>query len=267
MRRIRLIHWKVEQAEGLIERLQTSGFEVCAETPAGQVFLRDLADAQPDAVVIDLSRLPSQGRDMGILIRNRKSTGHIPLVFAGGDGEKVLRIQELLPDATYTSWEEMDAVLSSVIGHPLENPIVPGSSFAAYAGRPLVDKLGIKTDAGVGLIDAPAGFEETLGKLPEGARIVQGVPDGDALTIGFVRSQDELRDGITTIAARRDRGPFWIAWPKKMSGVVTDLTQQAVRDAGLAVGLVDSKICSIDKVWSALLFTRRRPNDSIPAHV
>jgi DNA-binding NarL/FixJ family response regulator len=183
VRRIRLIHWKLEQAEGLIERLQTSGFEVCAETSAGQGFLRDLADAQPDAVVIDLSRLPSQGRDMGILIRNRKSTRHIPLVFAGGDADKVLRIQEFLSDATYASWEEMDAVLSSVIGHPLENPIVPGSSFAAYADRTLVDKLGIKTDAAVGLIDAPAGFGETLGKLPEGARIVEGVPHGDALTI------------------------------------------------------------------------------------
>ncbi len=183
MHRIRLIHWKVEEAEGLIERLRTSGFDVCAETPADQAFLRDLAGHPPDAVVIDLSRLPSQGLDMGVLIRNRKSTRHIPLVFAGGDADKVIRINDLLPDATYASWEGMDAVLRDVIEHPPENPVVPGSSFAAYAGRPLVDKLGIKTDGVVRLIDAPAGFENTLGKLPVGARIVDGVLHGDALTV------------------------------------------------------------------------------------
>jgi CheY-like chemotaxis protein len=261
VRRVRLIHWKPEEAEDLVEHLHASGFEVCVEVPSGRAFLCDLADAPPDAVIIDLSRLPSQGRDMGVLIRNRKSTRHIPLVFAGGDAEKVARIKGLLPDATYTSWEEMDAVLRYVIEHPSENPVVPGSSFAAYAGRPLVDKLGIKMDAVVGLVDAPAGFEEMLGKLPDGVRFAEGVSDSSDLIIWFVRSYDDLQEGIASITVGLDRGPLWIAWPKKKSGVVTDLTQQAVRERGLAAGLVDYKVCSIDKVWSALLCTRRRTQD------
>jgi hypothetical protein len=73
-----------------------------------------------------------------------------------------------------------------------------------------------------------------------------------------VRSSDELQREIEGMAAQLEQGAMWIAWPKKASGVETDLSQQVVRQTGLGTGLVDYKICAIDKTWSALLFTRRK---------
>jgi hypothetical protein len=78
--------------------------------------------------------------------------------------------------------------------------------------------------------------------------------------IWFVRSREALEQGIAEQVARTAHAPLWIAWPKKASKVLTDLSQQIVRETGLAAGLVDYKICSIDKVWSALLFTQRKSN-------
>jgi hypothetical protein len=63
---------------------------------------------------------------------------------------------------------------------------------------------------------------------------------------------------MARMATLAENGPLWIAWPKRASGAATDLTQQRVREIGLAAGLVDYKICSIDETWSGLLFTRRR---------
>jgi hypothetical protein len=63
---------------------------------------------------------------------------------------------------------------------------------------------------------------------------------------------------MSRLAILVGKDPLWIAWPKKASGIVTDLTQQRVREAGLNAGMVDFKVCSIDKTWSGLLFTRRK---------
>jgi hypothetical protein len=96
--------------------------------------------------------------------------------------------------------------------------------------------------------------------MPEGARCVNdpGARERD-LTIWFVRDAQELRRGLRRNAvAHADRSPVWIAWPKKTSKVASDLSEQLVRETGLACGLVDYKICSIDETWSGLLFRRRR---------
>jgi hypothetical protein len=85
------------------------------------------------------------------------------------------------------------------------------------------------------------------------------ITDGSDLIIWFLRSSAELQREIEEMAVRLDERAMWIAWPKKASGVATDLSQQVVRETGLASGLVDYKICAIDGTWSALLFTRRKP--------
>ena len=80
------------------------------------------------------------------------------------------------------------------------------------------------------------------------------------LAVWFLRSCAELEEGLArAIEAIEERGGLWMAWPKRASGVATDLTQQAVREAGLAAGLVDYKVAAIDNTWSGLLFTRRKP--------
>jgi DUF3052 family protein len=133
------------------------------------------------------------------------------------------------------------------------NPVAAG-----YSGTPLPKKLGIKPGSVVRLIGAPRSFRKTLGELPEGAVLRENDGEAAVLTLWFLPSQRELDRGIHEIAARLERGSLWMIWPKKSSGMDTDLTQREVREAGLAAGLVDYKVCAVDATWSGLLFTRRR---------
>lgn len=258
MKRVRLIHWKAEEAKQRADHLAATGYRADYELPSGPALLRTLREAPPLAVVIDLSRLPSQGRDLAVTLRQSKATRHVPLVFVGGDPQKVARIQDLLPDAVYTSWEQIGEALEQAIAHPPQEPVAPDSAFAAYAGKPLTEKLGIKTNSVVALVNAPAGFAKTLGELPEGAVLQEGTHAPCDLAIWFTRSRQELQSEIQAMFTWAEQGPLWIAWPKKASRLASDLSQQIVRETGLASGLVDYKICSIDPTWSGLLFTQRK---------
>ena len=257
MHQIRLIHWDAAAAEERGDFLRSAGFDVLHEplTPAG---LRALREDPPSAIVVDLSRAPSQGRDMALGLRKHKATRNVPLVFVGGDPTKVARIRELLPDAVYTTWDAIEAALDHAIVHPPEDPVVPRSTFDAYAGTPLPKKLGIKANSIVTLLGAPEGFEDTLGKLPRGAGLRRSDPDPHGVNLWFVRSRQELEDQIEGMGALAKGGGLWIAWPKKASGVVSDLSQTVVRRTGLGSGLVDFKICSIDATWSGLRFSQRK---------
>ena len=154
----------------------------------------------------------------------------------------------------------MGDALAEAIAHPPEAPVVPESLFAGYSGTPLPKKLGIKPGMTVALLDAPDTFEETLGPLPEGVALAWDGSVTSPLAVWFLRSSAELEEGLArAIEAVEERGGLWMAWPKRASGVATDLTQQAVREAGLAAGLVDYKVAAIDNTWSGLLFTRRKP--------
>ena len=118
--------------------------------------------------------------------------------------------------------------------------------------------VGIKAGHVVALLNAPAGFAQTLGDLPSGASLVDG-PGSDAdLAIWFSRSLACLEHDLPSILVAAQHAPVWIAWPKKASGVKSDLSQQVVRKTGLAAGMVDYKVCSIDATWSGLLFTVRQ---------
>jgi hypothetical protein len=258
MPRVRLIHWQSREAEERAQRLRAAGFEAESGVPEGPGFVRELEKHPPAAVVIDLSRLPSQGRDLALMIRRRKAVRHIPLVFVGGDPEKVARIKKLLPDAVYTCWGGVGGSVKEAIAHSPAEPVVPRSVFEAYAGKPLVAKLGIKAGSAVAMVGAPGGFRQALGELPEGVQVHEETHSGCDLTIWFTRSGEELRRGIEKMMGGADRRPLWIVWPKKASSVATDLSQQYVREVGLAAGLVDYRICSIDDMWSGLLFTRRK---------
>lgn len=258
MSRVRLIHWNEVEAAERGERLRTAGYEVEHEVPSPSS-LRDLFSDLPDAFLIDLSRMPSQGRDIAVLLRRREATRPVPIVFVGGEAEKVERTRQVIPDAVYTSWHEIEGDLEAAIASPPSSPVVPDSAFAAYSGTPLVKKLGIKPGTAVALVDAPDDFEATLGGLPDGASLDLVGPVESDLVIWFTMSLKDLENDVGAMA--RVLGPkasLWIAWPKKASGVATDVTQNDVRALGLATGLVDYKICSIDSTWSGLLFTHRK---------
>ena len=130
---------------------------------------------------------------------------------------------------------------------------------AGYSQRALVDKLGIKPGVRVALVGAPDGFEEMLEPVPDGTRIGRRLAKGVDVAVMFAMSQAELsrRWGDLT-AAVGPTGAVWVAWPKKTSGVVTDMTEHAVRDVALPTGWVDTKVCAIDDTWSGLRCVLRR---------
>jgi CheY-like chemotaxis protein len=258
MPRVQLIHWNAAEAEERAERLRAYGYQVACPVPQGPAFFRQLGQDPPTAVIIDLGRLPSQGRDAALTLRKQASTRRIPLVLVDGEPDKVARIRELLPDATYTTWQKIDPALAQALAQPPAELVVPRSVFEPYVGRPLAAKLGIKAGAVVDMVDAPSGFRETLGDLPEGVQVREGVGEPGHLIVWFTRSRADLQRGIGSIAARLGQGKLWIAWPKRASGAATDLSQQDVREAGLAAGLVDYKIVSIDSTWSGLLFVQKK---------
>ena len=126
---------------------------------------------------------------------------------------------------------------------------------AGYSGKPLPKKLGIKEGQRVALIDAPRDFAETLGELPNGATVHRKVSArlSPQVVIWFVLRSAELERRFT--ALRRQMAPatsLWVAWPKKSSGLTTDMSENRIREVALPTGLVDNKVCAIDETWSGL---------------
>lgn len=256
-RTIRLICWNGARARELAAELEAGGFTVNAETLDGPG-LRSLAQSPPDAVVIDLGRLPAQGRDVGVILRTKAGSRLTPMVFVDGAEDKVDRVRGLLPDAAYAQREDMISAVRHAVAEPPADPVVPKSTFAGYSGTPLPKKLGIEAGSTVALVKAPQSFVRTLGEIPEGARLVRGTRQTADVTLWFVRSLSDLRSGIERMAGVAGDGRLWICWPKRASGVATDVTQNEVRSIGLAARLVDFKICAVDATWSGLCFTRRK---------
>lgn len=257
MMRICLIHWNAEERVNKCARLQGGGFFILDEIKPGPQFLRELEKQAPDAMVIDLSRLPSQGRDLGVMVRSREGTRRIPIVFIGGEVAKVDAIQQLLPDACYTDWEAAFQEIQKAIESENKDFAAQRSVFSAYAGKPLSEKLGIKPGYHVSIINAPG---EVWGLLKEGsvgAAFSNQANTGPDLFLWFMSSTNELENSLEQIVTHVKTAPGWIAWPKKGSGIQTDLTQNIVRQKAMSAGMVDYKICSIDENWSGLLFTWR----------
>jgi hypothetical protein len=135
----------------------------------------------------------------------------------------------------------------------------PAAGSAGYSGTPLVRKLNIKVDARLGLIGAPDGFDATLGELPAGVQVRRrlGGRPFDVI-VAFFDRRVELERRLAPLAGALDPdGGLWLAWPKRASGVPTDLTDNVVRNLGLAAGLVDNKVCAVDQVWSGLRLVYR----------
>jgi hypothetical protein len=129
---------------------------------------------------------------------------------------------------------------------------------AGYSGKPLAAKLGVKPGTALVLIDAPDGIEETLGSLPDGVMVRPGNRGAREMTIWFVTRRSTFERRFATVAKAVGEGTLWMAWPKRASGVETDMTEDVVREVALPRGLVDSKVCAIDDTWSGLRLTQRR---------
>ena len=127
-----------------------------------------------------------------------------------------------------------------------------------YSGTPLPKKLGIQPDARVAVLRAPEGFDATLGKFPAGVTLRTRARRPLDVIVSFTANERDLRHRFATLARALDpAGGLRIAWPKRASGIPTDLDGNVVREVGLAAGLVDNKVCAIDETWSGLRFVVR----------
>jgi len=128
---------------------------------------------------------------------------------------------------------------------------------AGYSKQSLVDKLGIKDGAKIAILNAPRGYQRTLGTLPRVSRKSRVAGRLDFVQF-FTKEKQELERRFAALArALAPAGMLWISWPKKASGVATDLTEDVIRVIGLAHGVVDVKVAAVDDVWSGLKFVRR----------
>jgi hypothetical protein len=246
--RVVVIHFNPPNVDKRLARLSTH--EVEALVPRGPADLKALRERPPDAFVIDLDRRPSEGRSFGVMLRRYVSTRPVPLVFAGGEEDQVARVRNLLPDATFVPWTAVAGGLKQA--KPIEKPVVPGT-MDAYSQTELEPKLGVRDGTTVLLLGAPAGFGKAL-------RRSDLVEEGPAqLVMLFVPSQADLEvkyeDAKAAIAAG---GSLWICWPKKASGLGSDLDQATVRRHAMDRGLVDFKVAAIDSTWSGLRFARKK---------
>jgi hypothetical protein len=130
---------------------------------------------------------------------------------------------------------------------------------AGYSGTALVRKLGFRPGWRVAVLGAPEQLDELLGELPAGLRIVRRLgAELDAVWI-FAVSRRELERRVSDALARLpDDGTLWISWPKRSSGVPTDISENVLREVVLPTGWVDIKVAAVDETWSGLRFALRR---------
>ena len=251
--RVLVIHRKPEIAAERAQRLRADGWEAAAYPALGPSAFRQIGANPPDAILIDLTELPSYGRTMAVLLRERKSTRQIPLVFLKGDPEKAARVLEALPDAVFASWPDVAPAVERAIRNAAVAPVAPRA-----AQVPVAQKLRILEGSAVALLHPPADIRRILGPLPQGVKLQKQIGETNPILV-FVKSAAMLGRELPGLAVQMKRGrTLWVCWPKRTSGMPCDLTPDRIREMASWHNLVDSKLCSLDETWSGTALNRRR---------
>ena len=271
---IRLICWNEADAIARARILRRAGYHVIADPPenAGGAknpggMVRYFRELSPDAVVIDLDRLPSHGRELGLSLRASKSTRHLRLVFAGGVPAKVELVRAAIPDAIFTPWDdEVAAAIERAIDQP-EPPRLASRELSKATGPgslpgSLERKLDIKPQTRFAIVSVNRSdnqwLDEVLASIPDGAIRQRRIDAATTLALFPVASRRDLMRAFDQArASLPPKASLWIVHPKQTSALAADFNQDDVREAGLALGFVDYKVCAVDKDWSALKFARR----------
>ncbi len=253
MLRLRLIHWNAAEAAPYLTLLKEAGHRVEYSPEFSPQLMREWRAAPPDAFIIDLSRLPSHGREIAIALRQSKATRCIPLLFCEGEGEKVAKTRALLPDAAFCKVSRLKSALRTATRSAPKTPEVPLAMMDRYAARTTAQKLGIRAGNTVALLEAGRDMPAALGALPE---CVTFVETGAAVTLCFVTDPNDLQRRISDLRSLAAQTKLWICW-KKGKWAEGGVTERLVRETGIALGLVDYKICSVSDVWSGLLFAAK----------
>jgi hypothetical protein len=260
---VRLISWNEADAAARAIILRRAGYSVIAdppENPGGMVrYFRELA---PDAVVIDLDRLPSHGRELGLSLRASKSTSHLPLVFAGGVPAKIELVRAAIPDAIFIPWDDGVAVaIERAMAQPDPPRLLSREFLKDTSPGSLERKLDIKPQAHfvVVLVNRnDNGWLAELLSLPEGVVQQRRIDATTTLALFPVATRRDLMRAFEQArSSLPPKASLWIVHPKQTSRLAADFNQDDVREAGLAHGFVDYKVCAVDKDWSALKFARR----------
>ncbi len=268
---LRLICWNEADAAARATILRRSGYRVIADPPenAGGM-VRYFRELSPDVVVIDLDRLPSHGRELGLSLRASKSTSHLRLVFAGGIPAKIELVRAAIPDAIFTPWDKgMTAAIARAMAQP-EPPRLPSRELPKDTGAGALErKLDIKPQTHFVIVSVnrndDAWLDELLSSVPEDAIRQRRVDVGTTLALFPVATRRDLMRAFEQArSSLPPKASLWIVHPKQTSPLATDFNQDDVREAGLAHGFVDYKVCAVDKNWSGLKFARRGVTKSKP---
>ena len=136
---------------------------------------------------------------------------------------------------------------------------------AGYSGTPLPQKLGIKPGAIVVLIDAPEHYRKLLGQIPSGVNFATRPVGNTKFVHVFAKERRALEKHLQSLRGKiAEDAAIWVSWPKKSSGVPTDITEDVIRSVALPIGLVDIKVCAVDEIWSGLKLMIRRENRRLP---
>ena len=255
MGRIRLFHWNPEEALPVADILRDAGFEVDYEAKFDPAKFRQ---SPPDAVVIDLSRLPSHGREVATWLRGNKLTRQIPILFLDGAPEKVDLVKQKLPDAAYCEHRRLVAALRKCIKNRPENPVVPPQMMDRYATRTTAQKLGITAGSKVAVIDGPRDYARVIGVLPERVEFAEESGSDCAVTIWFVQDPEAYLSALPEMRRLAATSRLWVAWPKKTARKDSLLNENLIRELAIESGLVDYKVCSVNETWSGLCFALKK---------
>lgn len=255
MPRVRILHWKSEEAAPLVEAVRKAGFDPEYDgEPSGPSISRSIRAKPPAAVLIDLSRLPSHGREVAVWMRNTKSTRHIPIVFVNGEPEKVARVKEVLPDAAFTTTGKLGPALKKACKGGPASPIVPPEMMVRYKEKPIALKLGMTPGSTAAVINAPRDYRAIIGELPDGAQLVEE-PDGlEAITVWFIYSVEDLLAAMPRMRSIAAKTKLWVA---RLKGPNRP-PENSIREIAIEGGLVDYKICALGPNWSGILFARKK---------
>jgi CheY-like chemotaxis protein len=264
--RVRVVHWKDSEAEPLLQACRDCGFEVEYTAKDLPLIARAIRTTMPDALVIDLTRLPSHGRELALAIRSRKYSRSIPIIFVDGAPEKIEAIRQLLPDAVYATRRQLCSKVKAACAKKLVNPVAPPTVMERYGTRTKAQKLGIKEASSVAVITAPRDYLSMLGEMPSGVEFHEfdDAPDrSHPVTLWFIHDPHEYRQGLRHMRSLAGKTKLWVVWPKAKSKATSKaasngLNQNVVRAGGIEVGLVDYKICAVGERWSGMVFAPRR---------
>jgi len=262
MARLRLIHWKAASAAQYLDLLRTAGYTVEYSESFTPQSLRSWREHPPGAFIIDLTRLPSHGREIAIALRQSKATRNVPIVFCTGSEnniaeDKIEKSRAHLPDAFFCPLSKLRGTLRRALTARPAEAIVPVPMMDRYAARTTAQKLGIKEGATVLLVDPPRDCLSVLGDLPSEVQLSEDMRRRAAVTLCFAKDPDALLAHLSTLRAIAPETKLWICWRKGKTAPGC-VGENFVRESALSLGLVDYKICSLNPVWSGLLFAAKR---------